>query len=120
MHYFKKLSGESLMESWYIIQEIVEKSTCRYSPHLILTRFHDGLDVWSKLVLDTLTYGRFTTRSAHFFNLVMLNLFGNLGKPKEEIEVQQLKKSLEEALVSLQNSIEVVASKMISIKLVTV
>jgi hypothetical protein len=50
----------------------------------------------------------------------MLNLFGNLGKPKEEIEVQQLKKSLEEALVSLQNSIEVVASKMISIKLVTV
>jgi hypothetical protein len=76
--------------------------------------------VWSKLVLDTLTYGRFTTRSAHFFNLVMLNLFGNLGKPKEEIEVQQLKKSLEEALVSLQNSIEVVASKMISIKLVTV
>jgi hypothetical protein len=41
----------------------------------------------------------------------MLNLFGNLGKPKEEIEVQQLKKSLEDILVSLQKSIEVVASK---------
>jgi hypothetical protein len=88
------------MEAWYRIQEIVEKYTCRYSRYIILTRFHDGLDAWSDFFLDTLTYGR---KCSFFPNLVMLNLFGNLGKPKEEIEVQQLKKSLEEALVNMQN-----------------
>ena len=41
----------------------------------------------------------------------MLNLFGNPGKSKEEIEIQQLKKSFNEAIASLNKSIESTGSK---------
>ena len=91
IHKFKQLSGESLMEAWHRIQDIAIKSNYRHSPHTILTRFYDGLDAWSKSFVDTLAYGRFATGNPHFANTIMLNLFGNLEKSKEETEFQLLK-----------------------------
>ena len=77
------------------------------APHTILTRFHDGLDAWSKSFVDTLAYGRFATGNPHFANTIMLNLFGNPGKSKEETEFQRLKESLN---MTLGNLNEIIAS----------
>ena len=105
IHNFKQLPGESLMEAWYRIQEIATKSTCRYAPHTILTRFHDGLDTWSKLFVDRLAYGRFATGNPHFANTIMINLFGNPRKTREETEFQLLKESLNKTIVNLNEVI---------------
>ena len=57
---FNQYPGESLMDAWYRMQEIVGRSPNKYSQIFILKSFYIGLDVWEKK-LDTLTYGRFIT-----------------------------------------------------------
>ena len=87
---FKQYPGESLMEAWYRMQEIRENCPNTHAQNFILRKFYNGLNTWSKLFLDAVTSGCFTTGNPSFSNVVLISLFGNSGKTKEEIEFQQL------------------------------
>jgi hypothetical protein len=102
---FNQYPGESLMEASYRMDEIREKCPINYSQTFILRRFHTRLDVWSKLFLDSLIYGRHHMKPL-FFHPFYGKLIWKPRKPKEETEIQQLKKSLEEDTVSLQISMK--------------
>ena len=86
---FKQYPGESLMEAWYRMQEIRENCPNTHTQNFILRKFYNGLNTWSKLFLDAVTSKCFTTGNPSFSSLVLVSLFGNPGKTKEEMEFQK-------------------------------
>jgi hypothetical protein len=82
---FNQYRGESLMEASYRMDEIREKCPINYSQTFLLRRFHTRLDVWSKLFLVSLKYGRHHMKPS-FFTLFMANLFGNPGNPRKKLK----------------------------------
>ena len=90
----KQYPGEALMEAWYRMQEIRVNCPNTHTQNFILRKLYNGQNTWSKLFLDNLTSGCFTTCDPSFSTLVLVSLFGNPAKTKDRIKFQQLKNSL--------------------------
>ena len=71
---FKQYFGESLMEAWYRMQEII--ASCPNT---------NTQKKWSKPFLDALTIGYFTTDNPSFSTLVLVSLFENAGIRKKKL-----------------------------------
>jgi hypothetical protein len=61
--------------------------------------------------LDALTYGHFATINPSFLKHTLMSLFGNHGKTKEEIKLQQLKEDLEKVVSNLQEAIKIAPNR---------
>jgi hypothetical protein len=83
------------------MQESVENSPNVHTQGFIIKRFYHGLSAWSKVFLDGLTNGHIATGDPS-----LMSLFGNHGKTKEEIKLQQLKEDLEVVVSNLQEAIK--------------
>jgi hypothetical protein len=62
----------------------------------IIKSIYNGISAWGKIFLDGLTNGHFSTGDPSFARYTLESLFGNYGKTKEEIKLQQFKEKLEE------------------------
>ena len=72
----------------------------------ILGKFYAGLDTWGRVLLDYLAHGTFCSASPSYASYVLMNLLGNPGKTKEEVEVEELKGYFNEIVKNLGNVVE--------------
>jgi hypothetical protein len=79
------------MEAWYRMQENIENSPNVNTLSSIIKIFYNGPSAWGRVFLDGLTNGHFATSDPSFAKYTLVSLFGNCGKTKEEIELQQFK-----------------------------
>jgi hypothetical protein len=108
---FKQYSEEYLMKAWYMMQESVENSLNVHTQGFILKRFYNGVSAWSRLFLDGLTNEHLATDDPSFAKYTLMSLFGNHGKRKEQIKLQQFKEDLEKVVSNLQETIKVAPSR---------
>jgi hypothetical protein len=93
------------MEVWYRMQENVGNSPNMHTQSSIMKSFYNGISPWGRIFLDGLTNGHFSTGDQYLAKYTLVSLFGNDGKTKEEIKLQQFKEELEEVANKLQEAI---------------
>jgi hypothetical protein len=103
---FTLYSEECLMEAWYRMQENVGNSPNVHTQSSIIKSFYNGISAWGRIFLDGLTNGNFATGDPSFAKYTLVSLFGNYGKTKDEIKLQQFKEELEEVANKLQEAIK--------------
>jgi hypothetical protein len=92
------------MEAWYHMQENVGNSRNVHTQSSIIKSIYNGISAWGKIFLDGLINGHFSTGDPSFAKYTLESLFGNYGKTKEEIKLQQFKEELEDVANKLQKS----------------
>jgi hypothetical protein len=103
---FTQYFEESLMEAWYHMQENVGNISNVHTQSSIIKSFYNGVSAWGRIFLDGLTNGHFVTGDPSFAKYTLVSLFGNYGKTKEDIKLQQFKEELEEVANKLQEAIK--------------
>jgi hypothetical protein len=63
MNYFAQHNGESLMEAWSRIKSINKNSAKGLTLATLIKNFYEGIDEWSKSFLDSLTNGKFSSKT---------------------------------------------------------
>jgi hypothetical protein len=77
-----------------------------HTQSLIIKSFYNGISAWGRIFINGLTNGHFSTGDPSFAKYTLVSLFGNYGKTKEEIKLQQFNKELEEVANKLQEAIK--------------
>jgi hypothetical protein len=88
------------------MQENVGNSPNVHTQSSIIKRFYNRVSDWGRIFLDGLTNGHFVTGDPSFAKYTLVSLFGNYGKTREEIKLQQFKEELEEVANKLQEAIK--------------